>query len=123
MQQSTREITDGLFSVVSTRYGDEVEIVSWIGELDLAVITTAAAAVEDALAGGAGQLVLDLQKLEFLDSSGIALLSRLAARASDSATAVRVIPSDSIGVTRVLAVSGINPLLLFGAQPRAADPV
>jgi anti-anti-sigma factor len=78
MQQSTREFNDQLLSVSSTRYGDEVPIVSLAGELDLAVLPTAATAIKDAFAAGADRLVLDLQKLEFIDSSGLAMLHAMA---------------------------------------------
>jgi anti-sigma B factor antagonist len=119
VQQLTRELTDGYLSVSSTRYGDEVTIVSFGGELDLAAAPTAAAAIEHALADGAQRLVLDLQKLEFLDTSGVAMLRRVSASA-DSASEVLVIPSDSPGVSRILAVTGTDSLLRFAAEPRDA---
>lgn len=122
MRQSTREVADGLLWVGSIRYGDEVAIVSLAGELDLAVLSTAAAAIDDAFAAGAQRLVLDLQKLEFLDSSGIALLSRVAAR-DVPACDVLVIPSDSPGVSRVLAVTGIDSQLRFATEPRRVATV
>jgi anti-sigma B factor antagonist len=118
MQQSTQEFNDQLLSVSSTRYGDEVTIVSLAGELDLAVLPTAATAIEDAFAGGADRLVLDLQKLEFIDSSGLAMLHGVAA-GDGSGGDVLVIPSESPGVSRVLAVTGIDSLLRFVTEPPA----
>jgi anti-anti-sigma factor len=122
MQQSTREVTDGLLSVGWVHYGNEVVIVSLAGELDLAVLPTAASAIDDAFAAGAHRLVLDLQKLEFLDSSGIALLSRVAARDVPTCD-VLVIPSDSPGVSRVLALTGIDSLLRFATEPHSAHAI
>jgi anti-sigma B factor antagonist len=122
MQPLTRELRDGLLSVVSTHYGDEVTIVSLVGELDLAVASTAAAAIEDALADKARRLVLDLQGLEFLDTSGIAMLSRVAAKEVSEGD-VLVIPSDSPGVSRILTVTGVDSLLRFTAEPGRRLPV
>jgi anti-sigma B factor antagonist len=122
MQQSTREVTDGLLSIGSIHYGDEVVIVSFSGELDLAVLPTAAAAIDEGFATGAQRIVLDLQKLEFLDSSGIALLNRVAARDAFPCE-VLVIPSDSPGVSRVLAVTGVDSLLRFATEPHSVTVV
>jgi hypothetical protein len=62
--------------------------------------------------------VLDLQKLEFPDSSGVALLRRVAA-GDVPACDVLVIPSDSPGVSRVLAVTGTDSLLRFATEPHS----
>ncbi|MCW2978874.1 MAG: Anti-sigma factor antagonist [Solirubrobacterales bacterium] len=122
MQQSNRDVTDGLLSVSSAHYGDEVVIVSFAGELDRAVVSTAAAAVEDAFNVGARRLVLDLQKLEFLDSSGVALLRRVAVKDVPGCD-VLVIPSDSPGVSRVLAATGMDSLLRFATEPHSVAVV
>jgi anti-sigma B factor antagonist len=122
MQQSTREFNDQLLSVSSTRYGDEFTIVSLAGELDLAVLPTAATAIKDAFAAGADRLVLDLQKLEFIDSSGLAMLHAMAV-GDVSGGDVIVIPSESPGVSRVLAVTGIDSLLRFVTEPPAVSAV
>jgi anti-sigma B factor antagonist len=122
MQQSTREFKDHLLSVSSTRYGDEVTIVSLAGELDLAVLPTAATAIKDAFASGADRLVLDLQKLEFIDSSGLAMLHAMAV-GDVSGGDVIVIPSESPGVSRVLAVTGIDSLLRFVTERPAVSTV
>jgi anti-anti-sigma factor len=106
-QQSRRDVIDGLLSVSSVHYGDEVVIVSLAGELDRAVVSTAAATIEDAFAAGTPRLVLDLQRVDFLDSSGVALLRHVAAR-SVPACDVLVIPSDSPGVSHVLAATGTD---------------
>ena len=118
MQQSNRDVTDGLLSVSSVRYGDEVVIVSLAGELDRAVVSTAVTAIEDAFAAGTRRLVLDLQELEFLDSSGVALLRRVAAGYAPACD-VLVIPSDLPGVSRVLAVTGVDSLLRFATEPHS----
>jgi anti-sigma B factor antagonist len=115
--QSTRELNDGLMTVVSVRYGDEVTIVSLVGELDLATTRSAAAAIDDALNGGALRVVLDLQKLAFIDMSGIAMLRRVA-QGDASAGDVLVIPSESAGVSRILAVTGTDSVLRLAAEPR-----
>jgi anti-sigma B factor antagonist len=121
-EQSHRDVIDGLLSVSSVNYGDEVVIVSLAGELDRAVVSTAAVVIEDAIATGTRRLVLDLQKLEFLDSSGVALLRQAAAR-HVPACDVLVIPSASPGVSRVLAVTGTDSLLRFATEPQPVAAV
>jgi anti-anti-sigma factor len=52
------------------------------GELDLATADQLHAAVEAALEGSTGTIVLDLSRLDFIDSSGIHLIVRAIASAA-----------------------------------------
>jgi hypothetical protein len=57
-----------------------------------------------------------LQKLDFLDTSGVTLLRRVAVLDVPESE-VLVIPSDSSGVSRILAVTGSDSVLRFAAEP------
>jgi anti-anti-sigma factor len=76
------------------------------GEVDL----SNAGAVEDQVTGGlagATAVAVDLSGLSYLDSAGLALLSRLAGRLSGLAGSLRlVVPPDAV-VSRTLSISGL----------------
>jgi anti-anti-sigma factor len=86
-------------------------VIALSGEIDLTVseellltLTCAAAA------GGVPDLVVDLDAVEFLDSSGISALLRAHAALAESGARLQVV-GGSDHVRRVLAVSGVEPLL------------
>lgn len=107
--------TDGPLTVVSTPYGDDVIVVSLVGELDRATVASAARAIEIGLQTLGRLVVVDLQELEFMDSSGVALLVELnASKRSDGR--LRVVPSSALGVSRILAVTGVGEMLKFVSE-------
>jgi anti-anti-sigma factor len=79
------------------------------GELDRSNIATAKQALAIAAKADPGLLVFDLYELEFLDSSGIALLVDLT-KVRDAA-ALRIVPSPTREVTRMLDLTGIGSLI------------
>lgn len=100
-----RDISDGTLVVRTTREPEGYRI-SFRGELDLANAATAEAQLRKALEAGDAPVVLDLSELEFIDSTGIALLVSALAH-NGSATKLRFIPSNSPAVMRVLDLTGI----------------
>jgi anti-sigma B factor antagonist len=80
-------------------------VVKLTGEIDISNVGELGAAV-DALVLGAQSVVFDLGGLEFIDSSGIALLLRTAARVP--AVSIR---QPSRIVRRVLAATGLDSVL------------
>jgi anti-sigma B factor antagonist len=97
------------FAIEETRYGDGVVVFSLTGELDLAVIETAKEAVEP-VAGGSAMVVVDLTDLEFLDSSGVALLHRLA-RTHLGPDSLRLVSSRHEGVNRMLDLTEVGSVI------------
>jgi anti-anti-sigma factor len=109
MLGQTEERFDGPLIVERTRYGDDVIVFSLAGELDLAAAPAAWLALEPALEDPGTKLVVDLADLEFVDSSGIALLYRLAqARDRDS---LRLLPSRHAGVNKVIDLTGVGAII------------
>ncbi len=108
MPTEQRDITDGTLAVQTTTEGD-LRTVSLRGELDLANADTAEAAIQEAL-DEATQIVVDLQELEFIDSTGIALLVGALGHNGDSAR-LRFVPSKSAAVNRVLDLTGLSERL------------
>lgn len=109
MSTEQREIADGTL-VVRTGQNGESRIIALCGELDLANVGTAEAALEDSLGGDAVAVVVDMRELEFIDSTGIALLVAMLGRNEDE-TRIRFLPSSSPAVTRVLELTGVSERL------------
>jgi anti-anti-sigma factor len=105
-----RDISDGTLAVRTSTEGDTCRV-ALRGELDLANAATAEAALEEAL-GGEQQVLVDLSELEFIDSTGIALLVSALTRDGDGA-GLRFVPSRSPAVTRVLELTGLADRLPF----------
>ncbi len=99
-----REVSDGTLLV---RVGEDGSnrVVALAGELDLANAGTAKAELDAARAADS-RVVVDLSRLEFIDSTGIALLVDLIGGDTDSAT-VGFVPSEFAAVTRVLELTGV----------------
>ncbi len=89
------------------------------GELDL----SNAATVEDQIGRGLGELTslaVDLGGLRYLDSAGLALLSRLATRVAGPGGALRlVVPPDAV-VRRALLISGLAEAIPLDETVEAA---
>jgi anti-anti-sigma factor len=99
------------FRVEVVRTGDDVVITSH-GELDLATAPGLQEAVDGLDLGSVRRLVLDLRHLEFIDSTGIALMHRVHRLACTCRTVVFFIRG-SQPVQRVFALTGLDRALSF----------
>lgn len=107
---SNTEIKDGLLVVRQTQGGDSTRL-ALHGELDLANAQTLEMTLYEALHRG-DEVVVDMAKLEFLDSTGISVLV-LALRSPD-AERLSFLPSESPAVCRLLSMTGMDERLGFG---------
>lgn len=107
------EVQDGLLHVHQIVTDDQVRL-DLHGELDLANAKTLEASLLEAFALEKDILV-DLGKLEFLDSTGISLL--VTAMARPDASKLSFLPSESLEVSRVLSLTGVDARMF-----RAPDP-
>lgn len=105
MPSEQREIADGTLVVRSLENG-ESRVIAFSGELDLANAGTAESALESSLEDGGSPVVIDMRELEFIDSTGIALLVS-ALNHNERGARVSFIPSDSPAVIRVLELTGL----------------
>jgi anti-anti-sigma factor len=105
MTSEQREIADGTL-VVRSQESDGKLVVSFSGELDLANAGTAESALDGSLADPSTPVIVDMRELEFIDSTGIALLVSTLSRSEDG-TKVSFIPSDFPAVARVLELTGL----------------
>jgi anti-sigma B factor antagonist len=109
MPNQPRDICDGTLTVRRAEEG-ETHLISFCGELDLANAGTAEAELNEALEATGKEVVVDLRELEFIDSTGIALLVA-ALRRSDGSSRLRFVPDKSPAVARVLELTGIEEKL------------
>jgi anti-sigma B factor antagonist len=100
-----REVRDGQL-VVRIAAEEGSLTVALDGELDLATSHTAEKELLQALETSSTEVILDMGKLEFIDSTGIALL--VAALRRSEQNQLRVIPSESQAVARVLKLTGVD---------------
>lgn len=102
-------VQDGLLVIDRQDEGDRLRL-CLRGELDLSNACTAELKLEEAL-GSKRPVLIDLSKLEFLDSTGIALLITTLGR--PDASRVRFLASETAGVRRVLSLTGLEERLPY----------
>ncbi len=83
---------------------DEIVIARVTGELDLAGAPSTGEAIGEAVPTSARALVVDFSDLEFIDSSGIAMLFSLARRLGSRRQELLVVARDGEPVARVLEI-------------------
>jgi anti-anti-sigma factor len=100
--------------VLSLQIADEGErrLIRLSGELDLANAASLETELERALGGGAGEVVIDMEQLSFIDSTGIALLINAISR-DGNGERLRFVPSKGLAVQRVLRATGLEERLPF----------
>jgi anti-anti-sigma factor len=89
--------------------GDDAQVIELVGELDLSTIPMVETRLMRTLRTHEA-LVLDLSRVVFIDSTGIALLIR-AHRVADPGGKLRTVISRDSQVERVLSISGVDRIL------------
>jgi anti-anti-sigma factor len=98
----------------TTRPGGR-RVVAAVGEVDIATAGEFAARLRAELA--CGPVVLDLSELVFVDSAGVRALNDLLEEIDRCGWTLRVRPVLSLGVRRVLELTGMLELLPIGDEP------
>lgn len=106
------------FSIEVQRADDVVQIVL-AGELDIATQSDAEAALRDAQASGVKTIVLDLRRLNFMDSTGLRLLVQADLRARESGQRLAIVRGPD-AVQRVLEITGLESKLDLIDDPSEA---
>ena len=102
------EPTDEAYCAVDVATEDGTPVIRLSGELDMVSVERIRPVVERVLAGGNDRLVFDVSGLEFMDSSGIALL----VSATRNAGQVELRYPTPI-VRRLIELTGLTELLLM----------
>jgi anti-sigma B factor antagonist len=112
MPFSDSEIQDGPLTVRTALDGERIRL-SLVGELDLSNAHTVESVLEEAYGEGKDVLV-DLGPLEFLDSTGIALLVR--SLSGSNGARLSFLPSESDAVRRLLNMTGLDQRLPLAVE-------
>jgi anti-sigma B factor antagonist len=116
MNSTVAEIKDGPFGLTVTSIGS-TRTVTTNGELDLATVKTLADVLDEIYGEGAETIVLDLGALEFIDSTGLALLVTSHKRFNlDGGRRLRLLPAQSDGVRRIFTLTGLDEGLPFADE-------
>lgn len=97
---STGTLAVGVFDDAGSR------VIRVGGELDLATVPSLEEELEAAMKSAFSAVVVDLSELEFIDSTGIAVLVR-AMGVDNGSERLAFVPSRSEGVGRVLEMTGV----------------
>lgn len=119
MPSSDVQVQDGLLTVSRADEGAQVRL-SLQGELDLSNVPTVETALDGAI-DSEKKVLIDLARLEFLDSTGLALIVRTLQRRD--AERFSFLPSESTEVCRLLALTGVDERMVFAStEPLASLP-
>jgi anti-sigma B factor antagonist len=102
--------------VVTVTSGRHRTVVRPVGELDLSTADQLEASLDDVLATGTSELVLDLRRLEFCDAAGLHVFLRVRRRAAGRGARLWL-ERPTRTVRRVLEVSELGWLLDEPADP------
>jgi anti-sigma B factor antagonist len=111
--ERSREVREGTLTL-RIRSDAAGQTLAVAGELDMANAATLASELET-LEANDGPITIDMRELEFIDSTGIAVLVAAYRRADNVEGRLSFIRSRAIGVQRVMAVTGLEKELPFVA--------
>lgn len=122
-----REVADGTLRMRHEGAGPGGTLVV-AGELDLANAGTLERELERLTDNGVENVKLDLRELEFIDSTGIAVLVAAHRRLAERDSRMQLIRSRAPAVRRVIEITGLEAELAFvdaadGAAPDAETPL
>jgi anti-anti-sigma factor len=112
---SKRKTQDGTLTLTVIDE-DSTRTVALAGELDLANAETLASELERAESASDGMLTIDLSELEFIDSTGIAILVATYRRL-EGGERLCLVPSKARAVRRVMSLTGLDTELPFHSSP------
>jgi anti-sigma B factor antagonist len=99
---------------------DELALVKVGRELDLGPADTLDTRIEGLLADGVNQIVIDLRRAQFIDSSGVRILVKYELRSRRDGFELGVIPAAG-HVRRVFETMGIDRLLRLQSDLESLD--
>ena len=99
---------------------DGTPVFELIGSLDLATAPSVRAALTDASERGDHKLIVDLHKIDFLDSTGLGALIGAQRRAREFEGEVRLVAKEG-QILRLLRITGL--LRVFAVYPTLEDAV
>jgi anti-sigma B factor antagonist len=101
---------------VEMRNGDQAVLIGVSGELDLASSPALEAELERATSSDLELLVIDLRKLEFMDSTGLSVLVRAHQKATQNGKRFAIVKGPQ-QVQRLLSLTGVAERLTVVDEP------
>ena len=98
------------FAIIRSRLESNVTVIAVSGELDLASADQLDRAIRDAERSTTGWIVIDLEALRFMDSTGLGVLLQARRRARENSDRLRFIRSRHEQVTRLLSLTDTTEL-------------
>lgn len=111
MSRTDDHLENGLLTVTRSDEGAQV-CVALAGELDLSNVERLDLALAEAIDSGK-KVVIDLSRLEFLDSTGLSLIVKTLGRSD--AERFSFVPSKSSGVRRLLSLTGLDERMVISS--------
>ncbi|BDE06452.1 anti-sigma-B factor antagonist [Vulcanimicrobium alpinum] len=105
---------------IRVHVADGLHVFELAGSLDIATSPSVRAALTDASERGDHRLIVDLTKVEFLDSTGLGALIGGQRRAKEFGGEVRLVAKEG-QILRLLRITGL--LKVFAVYPRLDDAV
>jgi anti-sigma B factor antagonist len=99
------------FAIIKTRLESDVTIIAVSGELDLGSTDQLDRAIREAEQSATRWLVIDLDDLSFMDSTGLNVLLQARRRATDNGNRLRLVRSRHDQVRRLLSLTDANEVL------------
>jgi anti-anti-sigma factor len=112
------QVHDGLLAVQQTSQGKRIRI-ALKGEMDLANAETPGSMLRDALASG-NEVLVDLARLEFLDSTGVAML---VTAMHEGGNRLSFLPSEHLAVIRLLSLTGLDERMNLVPAAEGVSPI
>ena len=101
---------------VDVRYGDDAVLIGVSGELDLASSPELERELERGVASDVDLLIVDLRKLEFMDSTGLSVIVRAHQKATQSGKRLAIVKGPQ-QVQRLLSLTGVAERLTLVDSP------
>jgi anti-sigma B factor antagonist len=86
--------------------GGETVVLNVRGSMDIATSPTVRAAISEAIGGGANDLIVDLSRLDFLDSTGLGVLIGAHRRTAENNGSLRLVVREG-PISRLLNITGL----------------
>lgn len=111
MPDTQRYLDSTRASVEKTRLESDVTVITVSGELDLASVDQLDKVIREAEASPTSWIVLDLDGVTFMDSTGLGLLLAARRRSINNGNRLRFVRSRHEQVTRLLSLTDTRDLL------------
>jgi anti-sigma B factor antagonist len=102
---------------LGTRFDGSTFVLAVAGELDLTNGATLTAELQRSERTEADTVIVDMRELEFIDSTGVAILVAAWRRTAADGRRMEVVPSTRESVRRVFDLTGLNARLPVAAEP------